>query len=325
MKKVSIIIPNFNGEELLKKCIPFVINSIKFAKKTEDIEIDLIVVDDASSDNSKEVIKHFQKENSFIRLVINRKNLGFAKSVHTGIEKSEADYIILLNSDVIIPENFIEKILQPFSLKDKIFAISPLIVDNNLRILSGSYKVPFLKRGEIKFKKWKHLNFKKEKLLKTLFCEGGSVAFNKEIYFQINGFDEIYEPFYYEDTDLCVKAWKKGWKSYFLTELQVIHDHKSTISKFYSKKFIKNIMRRNRFIFLWSNLPKNYLLKIHIPFIIQRLLFNSLKLDFSYLSGLIMATRYLKKIKEKREDEGTDKFFEIIDEIFADYQKIKKL
>jgi len=323
MKKITVVIPNFNGAELLKENLPYVVNAIKISNKSKKLLSDLIIVDDSSTDDSVEVIKIFQRKHDSIQFIINKKNLGFAKSVHRGIEESEADFIILLNTDVIIPEDFILKIVEPFE-DNKVFAVSPVITDNNKGILSGSYKVPFLKRGEIKFKKWKHLDFKREKLLKTFFSEGGSVALDRKKYFKIGGFDDIYEPFYFEDTDLCIKAWKKGWISYFLTDLKVIHNHKSTISKFYSKNFIKKIMRRNRFIFLWSNLPKNYLISVHIPFIIQRLIFNTLKLDFSYLTGLFSALKFINKIKLKRKKEGSKNFFDIIDEINKDFENLSK-
>ncbi len=320
MKKVTVIIPNFNGAELLKENLPFVVKAVIYSK-SKGIDAYIIVVDDFSKDNSIDVVKRFQRQYDFIKLIINDKNLGFAKSVHIGIEKANSESIILLNSDVIVPENFIYKILEPFE-NDKVFAVSPIITDINKGVLSGSYKVPFLKKGELKYCKWKHLNFKKEKLLKTFFCEGGSVAISREKYFSIEGFDPIYEPFYFEDTDLCVKAWKRGWISYFFTEVEVIHNHKSTISKFFSKQYIKRIMRRNRFIFLWSNLPIKYLFFIHVPFILYRLIFYSIKFDFSYFLGFISALLSIMKIKKKREIEGCDSFFKIIEEINKDFNKI---
>src|SRR3990167_7033877 len=102
-KKVSVIIPNYNGEELLSHNLP---NVIKFCKACE-----IIVVDDASSDGSVKLIKESHKN---IKLIKNSKNLGFARSINKGVENASGDLVLLLNSDVLPREDFLDPALKQF-------------------------------------------------------------------------------------------------------------------------------------------------------------------------------------------------------------------
>ncbi len=316
LKEISVIIPNYNGENLLKENLPLVVSATNFFNLGGGCS-EIIVVDDASEDNSISVLKKFKN----IKIVKHTSNKGYAEAVYSGVISAKYRYVFLLNSDVKIPENIFEELLKPFTNQDT-FASSPVITNINGRISSGSYKVPFIKRGELKFEKWKHLKFKKEEMLNTLFCSGGSALIDKDKFLSLKGFHPIYKPFYYEDTDICVRAWKKGWQSYFVPSVSVIHHHQSTIKKFHKNFYIKTIMRRNRFFLLWSNLPFKFLLFNHIPNVLPRIVSYSIKFDFSYLSGLICAILNLKSTYLKRKNEPQT-FFEIIDLINKDFRRIK--
>ncbi len=318
-KAISFLIPNYNGSELLKENLPSVINAVNYYYEKFNQNIDILIVDDYSTDNSVETIKNFTKKFPFIKYISNNSNKGFGKNCNIGFKNINSDIVILLNTDVKIPENFIEEIIKPFKYTDT-FAVSPTIEDFNKGILSGSYKVPYLKRGEIKYRKWKNLSYGKGNFYLTFFCEGGSVAIDRKKFLEINGFDNIYYPFYYEDNDLCIKAWKKNWKCYFYPGIKVLHKHKSTIAKHYNENYIKTIMRRNRFIFLWSNLPLLYLLFVHIPNIFPRIISYSIKFDFNYIIGLFKALKFVNRIKEKRRAEGTKNFFKIIAQIEGNFK-----
>ncbi len=318
--EISIIIPNYNGESLLKENLPLVINAKKYFEDNGG-KCEIIVVDDASEDKSVNILKNFR-----LKIVKHNSNKGYSASVHSGVKHSIYRLIFLLNSDVKIPRNILTELSKPFE-EDNTFAVSPLITNIEGRISSGSYKIPFLKRGELKFRKWKHLNFENFSLLLTLFCEGGSVLIDKNKFWEIKGFDSIYSPFYYEDTDLCLKALKKGFKCYFNPKISVIHAHQSTIKKFYGNLYINSVKRRNRFILLWSNLPWGYLLTSHAANIIPRIFSYSLRGDFSYISGLLKAVFRLKEILKKRKEEMNQEldFFKIMELINEDFKKLKSL
>ena len=308
VKKVSVIIPNYNGKDLLEKNLPSVLKSILFYGK-ENCE--LIIVDDFSNDESLIYLEKLSKNLAFLKVLSHKENKGFIEAIHTGVKNSKGDIVVFLNNDVKVPKIFLKKIIYPFTIDKSIFAVSPKVVSSN-KISSVSWKIPYFKRGELKYKKWKNLKINKDKIYKTLFCIGGAVAIDRIKFLKLKGFDKIYKPFYYEDVELCVRAWMNGYKCVFYPGVTVFHDHKSTIGKFYSKYFIKSIDRRNRFIFLWSVLPINYLILVHIPNIFLRIFSYSLKGNFSYLTGLILALKKISEIREKRKLYKKFNFFELI-------------
>src|SRR5438105_2155159 len=106
---VSIIIPNWNGQSLLEKNLPSILLAYK-NKKNKISEV--IIVDDASSDSSVNYLKkNFDKE---IKLVVHKINRGFAASVNTGVRSAKGEFVVLLNTDIIVSENFLETSLKDF-------------------------------------------------------------------------------------------------------------------------------------------------------------------------------------------------------------------
>ncbi len=244
---VSIIIPNYNGEQILTDTLVRVVQ----AAESYPGESEIIVVDDASQDSSVQLIR---KDFSDINLIRHDINKGFAESVHSGIESSNNPIIILLNSDVRPDRNFLVPLIRWFS-RDDIFSVSPLIYDQYGKPLRVSWNLPKIVRGEIRKRDWNLEDglrlVRRGRVLKSLYASGGSVAFRKEMFLQLHGFHPIYKPFYYEDRDLGTRAWKRGWQTIFEPESTVVHDHYgSTIKRFFSATRIKVIKRRNRFYYI---------------------------------------------------------------------------
>ena len=122
---LSIIIPNYNGERLLKKNLPQVLIAAKEYKKGT---IEIIIADDPSTDNSSKVIKEFIesiKEKDIIGKTIankNKKESGFSKNIQRGVSLATGDILVLLNSDVCPHKDFLEPLLKHF-IDPKVFAV----------------------------------------------------------------------------------------------------------------------------------------------------------------------------------------------------------
>src|SRR5438270_13041388 len=106
---ISVIIPNYNGEEILEKGIPAVLSVLS---KYHRGEKEVIIIDDASKDNSIEKITSLFKSHNDrsikATLIRNKKNLGFAPTVNKGVRKASGEVLILLNTDVVPEINFLE-------------------------------------------------------------------------------------------------------------------------------------------------------------------------------------------------------------------------
>jgi GT2 family glycosyltransferase len=312
---VSIIIPNYNGEQILAKTLASVVE----AGHAYPGECEIIVVDDASQDNSiKLVTENFPE----INIVRHDTNKGFAEAVHTGTKSSTHAIIILLNSDVRPDRNFIAPLVRRLS-RDNTFSVSPLILDHCGKALRVSWNLGKIVRGEIRKRNWdledaQHLAHTGQ-ALKSLYASGGSIAFKKEMFLQLGGFLPLYKPFYYEDRDLCTRAWRRGWQTFFEPESTVVHDHQGTIKRFYPAKRIKIIRRRNRFFYLWLHLSASKLFFSHFPWIFFRLPLRLLQIDTVYAIALFKALPRLRevlKLRGRLEREYTPKSLEeIIKEI----------
>jgi GT2 family glycosyltransferase len=270
--KFSIIIPNWNGKKLLEKNLPAVL-----ASKPDEI----IVVDDASADDSVAFIKEKYPE---IKLIVNKDNIGFARSCNNGVIQTRGDIVVLLNNDVVPEPDFLVKVTPDFE-NPEVFAVS-------FNEPQWSWAKIYWKEGFIEHKP----GIVCDKPRFSGWASGGSSAFRKSIWTELGGFDEIYYPFYWEDIDLSYRAWKRGYKVWWDPKAIVHHKHEGTIGKHFSKNYIDRISARNQLIFIWSNVSDQKLLRENFVN-----LFKSLK-NPGYLLIIISALLKLPKIIKKRKN-----------------------
>lgn len=285
---ISIIIPNYNGETLLSKNLEKVYKEIVSYKLGKS---EIIVVDDGSSDGSLNFLHEFSGTHKNIKVVINKKNLGFAPTVNNGVRASNGEIVILLNTDVYPEAGFLEPLLKHFA-DEKVFAVGCLdrSVEGSGIILRGrglgEWKRGLLvhRRGEVD-------------KTNTLWVSGGSGAFKKAIWEKLGGLNNIYAPFYWEDIDLSYRALKSGYKVMFEPKSIVVHEHeKGIIKSKYSQFKIKKIAYRNQLIFAWGNITDLSLKLSHLlwlPVHLARAILNS---DWAFCLGLFEALILLPKV-----------------------------
>lgn len=272
-KKVSIVIPNYNGRNLLLKNLP---NVIKYSEGAE-----VIVVDDASFDDSVELIrKKFKK----VKVIRKTKNGGFAQTANLGVLKANGDFILLLNSDVSPRRDFLKIALKNFSQQTFAVGLCDWSHEDNKIIAKG--------RGGAQFKRG-FLNHFPATIEKgeTLWVSGGSAIFKKSIFQKVGGFDELYKPFYWEDIDLSFRARRLGYICVFEPFSKVDHFHEEgAILKRHSKFFIKTISYKNQFLFVWKNIDDYHLIILHILWLPYHFVKAILSLDIAFLFGFLKAS-----------------------------------
>lgn len=286
---VSVVIPNYNGEELLLKNLPELFNELNKYKKGE---IEVIVVDDGSEDNSVNVIKRFSK----VKLLINPKNVGFSQTVNKGVEEAKGELILLLNTDVLPQKDFLDPLLTHFN-DPNVFAVGCMdkSVEKNGEIVLrgrgiGLWKRGFLvhSRGEVDSND-------------TLWVSGGSGMFRNSIWEKLGGLNTLYNPFYWEDIDLSYRAQKSGYKVIFENKSVVLHEHeKGIIKKKFSPFRVKSIVYRNQFIFVWTNLTDFNLVLKHFLWLPYYFIKTILSLDFAFTVGFLSALLRIPKILKTR-------------------------
>jgi GT2 family glycosyltransferase len=291
LKSVSVVIPNYNGFELIKKNLPPLIRAAD--KLTAPWEI--IIVDDGSTDESVNFISNNYPS---IILLTSEVNRGFAETINRGIFAARYDVVVALNNDVVVENDFFEKILLRFS-DPEVFAISPNMI-NSKNGLTQTYK---LKPGFCWFKIFaiqtsELSNLKRE--IPLFYVTGGASFYDRKKLMLLGGFDTIYAPFYAEDIDLSYQAWKAGWKCLLEPSVTVLHENNTTISKYNKKRKIKFIAARNRVIFLWLNITNKRLILIYLLLFIPSLIWYIYSFRKYRLVGTFMAFVKLPEIIKGR-------------------------
>jgi GT2 family glycosyltransferase len=312
---VSIVIPNYNGESLLKKNLPAVFAAAKHYTQNSKSAVEVIVIDDASRDNSKDVLEEFAKqaakETISFSVEIKEKNEGFSPTVNRGVKKAKGDLIMLLNTDVYPQEDFLLPLVKHF-LDEKVFAVGMMdkSIEQGHEVLRG--------RGVGQWKRgfFIHAAGKLDKDT-TLWVNGGSGMFRKKIWDTLGGLDELYKPFYWEDIDVSYRALKSGYTIVFERKSTGIHEHeRGAIKSKYAQSDIQKISYRNQFIFVWKNADKNTLSNhiVWLPYHFIKALFRA---DINFFAGFFNACGLLLVIFQHRKIQ--QKQF-----IFSDYDIIAR-
>ncbi len=271
MAKISVIVTNWNGLQLLKKNFQSVIDSTP-----ESHEI--IFADDASSDSSVRYISEIQKKYPKVRLLAHQENQGFGKNSNLAVATSTGDYIVLLNNDIRPHPNFISNSLNHFK-EDQVFGVgfSELGHENWARIF---WKDGYLQHEPGKDVSHTHI---------TGWLSGGGSIIDKKKFLRLNGFDNAYEPFYSEDLDLGYRAWKSGYKLLWEPTSIIEHKHEATMSKF-PRRLLDYVKERNRLLTVWRNITDQDLIYSNRLALAGRVLFGP-----NYIKIILAAKKQMAK------------------------------
>jgi GT2 family glycosyltransferase len=283
--EVSVVLPNFNGRNLFEKNLHSLIDAL------DGIASEIIVVDDASTDDSVEYLK---KEFPAIRVIVLEKNQGFSVACNAGINTAKGAYTCVSNTDVFFDKGYFSRVLSAFELH-KCFAVKGRIInygsDLNDELSIDSTTVLFEERGLLRFDKSgeRHsrlLDFEQTNTFALLGC--CFVAQTKQLN-ALGGFDEIYTPYYWEDSDLPMRAIQRGWNIYYDDEAIVWHEGGASINANRANWHRKLISNRNKFIFSWRFHDGYSFWLRHLFFIAESLLFRWIIFDWQYYAGLFLA------------------------------------
>ncbi len=292
MKIASVVVVNWNGMDLLRKYLPSVIKAVQATGP----EHELIVVDDASTDESLAVLR---EEFPFAKVVSLTKNSGFGTACAAGAEAAKGDIVVMLNSDMHVEMDFLINMLPVFD-NPQVFAVSCQIrrwdgKSVEIGKTTGKFRLGFIKVLR---------NDESERIgnipVPHFYASGGASGFDKKKFFQIGGFHPIYHPFYWEDTDLSYRARQRGWLVYYQPNSIVYHKHQGTIGKAFSKNYVRSISYRNRLILQWTCFTDMGMLLQHFALLIPYTLIMILIGRFYHGIALFYALKMWKCILQKR-------------------------
>jgi len=244
-RSASVVIPNWNGRDLLEKYIPSIVEALAGNPANE-----IVVVDNGSTDGSAEFLGDAFPQ---VNVVALPENLGFGGGSNAGFRAAKNDIVVLLNSDMRVAPDLLAPLLEGFTDPD-VFAVSCQIFfsDPNKPREETGLTQGWWQDGGLRVRH--RLDNAVTDLFPCFYGGGGSCAFDRAKFLELGGFDRLLEPFYLEDTDLGYMAWKRGWKVLYQPRSIVYHEHRGTIGKKFSYDFIQGVLRKNFLLFAWKNI-----------------------------------------------------------------------
>jgi len=253
----SLVIPNWNGKDLLARFVPSWIEAVRDHPGSE-----IIVVDNGSTDGSADWLRDNYPEVTVLALP---KNLGFGGGSNAGFRAAKNDIVVLLNSDMRVEAGFLQPLLDGFT-DETVFAVSCQIFlsDPAKRREETGLTGGWWSDGQLRVT---HREDEKvDRLFPCFYGGGGSCAFDRRKFLDLGGFDELLAPFYLEDTDLGFLAWKRGWKVLYQPASVVYHEHRGTIGKKFTAAYIDSVLKKNYILFAWKNIHSWGRLSSHFLF-----------------------------------------------------------
>ncbi len=252
--KVSIIMLNYNTEN-------YTIQALESMKDTDYDNYEIILIDNGSNENSRKKLKKSLEK--FIKKVIYKEispNMGVGGGFDAGVqEASNSDYILFINNDIKITQNdWLNTFIETTKNNVGIVGCKLFYSDGTLQHAGG--KINFLKPYFIEHIGI-HDNPKKEiynKVIDVDYVTFAAVLIKTEIIKQLNGFEDLFLPMYYEDADFCIRAKKLGYTIKYTPNVNIIHFESSTTKKATSAYFTY-VTTKNKVLFLLLNMPLKYI------------------------------------------------------------------
>jgi GT2 family glycosyltransferase len=294
LPKVYIIILNYNSYRDTIECI-------KSLEKISYYNYNIVVVDNCSKDNSVEELSQRYPNH---KLLVSKENLGYANGNNVGIQyalKQGAEYICILNNDVVVESNFLEPLIAKFQRDESVGMVGPCICEYDRRNTvqaMGAYIDIFrgLAMGQYEGRNYDSLD-KKE--ISVDYLGGACFVVKADVFKAIGLIPENYFLFY-EEREFCLSARRKGYKLICMKESKVYHKRSATISKYNGLSYY--FLNRNRIIFMRRNASFIQKMVFYIYIMAEglgRILLRRepLKLLRYYLEGLKADTKTVDKSK----------------------------
>lgn len=218
---VDIIIPVYNQPELTYQCLKSINQFVKPA-------LHIIVVDNNSDIETCKRITEASKDTPHkFTIIKNSENLGFSRAVNQGLESGKGKLVCILNNDTIVHKGWLTEMIRVLETEPDIGLINPEGTRGYKRFSSGG-SFPYIEMGTL----------------------SGYCIFGKRFLLEkVEGFDEAYSPFLWEDTDLCRKVQKLGYRCVLVPDAYVDHIRSSTLNRV-KQSYRQKVAERNRTYYL---------------------------------------------------------------------------
>lgn len=283
-RAISIIVTAYNGKAVTRNCLDRLI---------KEVFTELIIVDNASTDGSEQLYKSYRDPR--IKILRNTENKGYAEANNQGYRVATGKYIVFLNNDTVPLPGFLKPLVAYLETHNTVAAVQPLILFPDKTIDSiGSFLTPtgFLYHRAHRQK----LSKKNTRPLLVYSLKGACMVWKKEVLQHIGIFDESYFA-YFEETELCNRAIRAGYKLALVPKSAIVHLGGFT-SNSMNQSFIQFFNTKNRVQTYFRHLPNSLawqILPLHIwltELLVVHALMHSFSVGWAIQKGLIAGITY---------------------------------
>ena len=314
---VSIVILNYNAGQLLDECIQSIY-------KTEKVDFEIILVDNASTDKSYKV---YVQKFPDVKLIENEKNLGYCEGNNVGIRVTKGEFVVVLNPDTVVNPNWLYELIHAYKKNGEgIYQPKILATTDHDMLLSSGQFIQLFGFGYSRGKGETHVEGSNN-IEKIGYASGTCIFTSKKIIEKLNLFD----PFlfaYHDDLDLCWRASMLGINSFYVPASVIFHPIEGYSFKWSKFKFY--LMERNRQYCLLTHFSKSSYFKMLPSLILVDFAVSLFYLKKGMLGTKIKASlnilKNLTKISKKYEEIQSTRTLsdkEILD-IFQDEVQVPK-
>jgi len=218
LQETSIIIPVYNNVQYTEQCLRELQRTLP-----RNFRGEIIVVDDASTDDTPAVLTRWAERDRRIKVVRNSQNSGFVRTCNRGAEVASGEILVFLNNDTLPLPGWLPPLLRLLRDKPDAGAVGGKLVYPDGRLQEA---------GGVIFSDGSGLNFGKNEdaddpvynfVREVDYCSGALLATRRSLFLELGGFDLRYEPAYYEDTDYCFSLRRHGYRVYYQPESAIVH------------------------------------------------------------------------------------------------------
>ncbi|MFQ5845459.1 MAG: glycosyltransferase [Planctomycetota bacterium] len=308
---LSVVIPSWNGRALLEKFLPSVVEAAAAFEAACRAPTEVLIADDASSDATLTwLVACFPQ----VRFEASENRQGFAPTANRGVRAARYRLVYLVNNDVALEPASLPP-LAPHFEDPRVFAVASQVYDYATGVLSGAGQVGEFRRGFLAIHRRYFVpapptagaaHFAAPWL--TLYASGGSSLFDREKFLALGGFDELFAPFGWEDVELSLRAWKRGYQVHYEPRSAVWHQFASTIAPrpetSRQRRRVNAIYERNRLLAHWLHLDTTTHLATHGFFLLLKLFVSPFSGRWSRFAGWSAAAQAAKRWGEVRARRG---------------------
>ena len=291
ISETRIVVLNYNGKALLEECLPSIVEAARYARRKTSVT----VLDNQSTDESIDFLRMNFPDVSIMSAADNR----ILFSYNDALAQMTEPVIILLNNDIRVDKGFVDPLIDPFERDEDVFAVGAQCRNFDGQGFQGEKSIGGMRFG-LFWTDSRYSGYEQDKNHPSWTAQVALGAFDRNKFLQLGGYDDLYFPGLWEDTDISFQAYRYGWHCLYEPQSILYHRGQVTFHKAYGSSARAVIAYRNTFLFMWKNFSG-------IPFILSQLFWVPLRIllalargNKGLLSGFLRAIPIMNKAYSRK-------------------------